>query len=52
MPQMMPMNWTTLYFMFILTLMLFSFMNYYLYSPINLNKTLKSMKINNMNWKW
>nr|AVN67866.1 ATP synthase F0 subunit 8 [Therea petiveriana] len=52
MPQMMPMNWTILYFMFIFTLMLFSLMNYYLFSPTNKIMLTKSMKTNNPNWKW
>nr|AVN67838.1 ATP synthase F0 subunit 8 [Ergaula capucina]WGO58227.1 ATP synthase F0 subunit 8 [Ergaula capucina] len=52
MPQMMPMNWTLLYSLFILIFLLFNFMNYYSLYLINNNKSLKMMKIPNMTWKW
>nr|AXS65973.1 ATP synthase F0 subunit 8 [Curculionoidea sp. 22 KM-2017] len=52
MPQMAPLNWLTLYFLFFMLLMIMIIMNYFtfLYEPINhLNK--KSMK-HTINWKW
>nr|WGO58032.1 ATP synthase F0 subunit 8 [Rhabdoblatta ecarinata] len=51
MPQMMPLSWLTLYFFFILMLIMFSFINYYsfIYKPNNINKSM-SFKV--LNWKW
>nr|YP_010946677.1 ATP synthase F0 subunit 8 [Malaccina discoidalis]WGO57395.1 ATP synthase F0 subunit 8 [Malaccina discoidalis] len=52
MPQMMPLNWLSLYFFFCLILMMFNFMNYFSFIP-TYNK--HSMKLNNnksLNWKW
>nr|YP_010947028.1 ATP synthase F0 subunit 8 [Eupolyphaga hanae]WGO57824.1 ATP synthase F0 subunit 8 [Eupolyphaga hanae] len=51
MPQMMPLNWLMLYFMFIIALLLFNFMNYYLFNPIKDMMKLH-MKIKHMHWKW
>nr|ALO70966.1 ATP synthase F0 subunit 8 [Aleocharinae sp. 4 EF-2015] len=51
MPQMAPMNWLSLFLMFIATFMIFNSLNYFcfLYQP-------KSFKINKIiskiNWKW
>nr|WMQ52312.1 ATP synthase F0 subunit 8 [Ceutorhynchus cf. asper XHL-2023] len=51
MPQMAPINWVTLYFLFIFLLILLIITNYYMY--IYTPKTCK-MKINqkSLNWKW
>nr|APD14891.1 ATP synthase F0 subunit 8 [Eupolyphaga sp. NS-2016] len=51
MPQMMPLNWMTLYSMFIMTLLMFNFMNYYLFNPTKSSVKI-STKIKNLNWKW
>nr|YP_010946768.1 ATP synthase F0 subunit 8 [Pseudoglomeris montshadskii]WGO57525.1 ATP synthase F0 subunit 8 [Pseudoglomeris montshadskii] len=51
MPQMMPLSWTFLYFMFITITVVFSIMNYYLY--INKPKDYtKHIYIKKLNWKW
>nr|YP_010946794.1 ATP synthase F0 subunit 8 [Pseudoglomeris angustifolia]WGO57551.1 ATP synthase F0 subunit 8 [Pseudoglomeris angustifolia] len=51
MPQMMPLSWMTLYFMFIIIILTFSIMNYYLY--INKPKSYpKYISIKKLNWKW
>nr|WGO57967.1 ATP synthase F0 subunit 8 [Perisphaerus sp. 1 ZQW-2023b] len=51
MPQMMPLSWVTLYFMFIITMMIFSIMNYYLF--INKPKYFKkNIYMKSLNWKW
>nr|YP_009479241.1 ATP synthase F0 subunit 8 [Cryptocercus meridianus]YP_010620905.1 ATP synthase F0 subunit 8 [Anaplecta omei]AVN67227.1 ATP synthase F0 subunit 8 [Anaplecta omei]AVT43909.1 ATP synthase F0 subunit 8 [Cryptocercus meridianus]WAX39197.1 ATP synthase F0 subunit 8 [Anaplecta omei] len=52
MPQMMPLNWLTLFIMFSLTFILFNIISYYNfnYSTININTT--QMKPKAMNWKW
>nr|YP_010999061.1 ATP synthase F0 subunit 8 [Eupolyphaga nigrinotum]WPM91819.1 ATP synthase F0 subunit 8 [Eupolyphaga nigrinotum] len=52
MPQMMPLNWMILYTLFIMSLLMFNFINYYL---VNLTKNTKInnyMSIKNTNWKW
>nr|ALO71064.1 ATP synthase F0 subunit 8 [Aleocharinae sp. 6 EF-2015] len=51
MPQMAPMNWMTLFFMFIIIFMIFNSLNYFsfMYSP----KTSKQEKTHSsINWKW
>nr|YP_009229016.1 ATP synthase F0 subunit 8 [Blaptica dubia]ALS20323.1 ATP synthase F0 subunit 8 [Blaptica dubia]AMW91030.1 ATP synthase F0 subunit 8 [Blaptica dubia]AVN67583.1 ATP synthase F0 subunit 8 [Blaptica dubia] len=51
MPQMMPMNWLTLYMLFILMFLLFSFINYF--SLINYPALLKKqLSIKPLDWKW
>nr|ARH53795.1 ATP synthase F0 subunit 8 [Curculio elephas] len=52
MPQMSPMSWLTLYFMFIIIFLLMIILNYYsfLYNPKN-KLNLKKNK-NLINWKW
>nr|ADO60475.1 ATP synthase F0 subunit 8 [Peploptera acromialis] len=51
MPQMAPINWLSLFFMFIISLIMFSAMNYYfiLYSP---KKSTFNKKLNTNNWSW
>nr|YP_009689711.1 ATP synthase F0 subunit 8 [Wyeomyia confusa]QEE94453.1 ATP synthase F0 subunit 8 [Wyeomyia confusa] len=53
MPQMAPISWLILFFIFSFTLMMFNTKIYYCYSPI-LPKISQSLmfKKNNMNWKW
>nr|AVN67446.1 ATP synthase F0 subunit 8 [Gyna caffrorum] len=51
MPQMMPLNWLTLYMFFIIILIMFSFINYF--SLISTPSSMKkNIKISSMNWKW
>nr|YP_001542719.1 ATP synthase F0 subunit 8 [Anabrus simplex]ABM89639.1 ATP synthase F0 subunit 8 [Anabrus simplex] len=53
MPQMMPMNWLILFFMFSSTLILFAIMNYYIFLYNIPSPTSKpSLTSNSMNWKW
>nr|YP_009529020.1 ATP synthase F0 subunit 8 [Phryganea cinerea]AXU98775.1 ATP synthase F0 subunit 8 [Phryganea cinerea] len=51
MPQMMPLNWLFLFFMFILFFILFMIMNYYIYSP-NLSTSKINIQSNKNYWKW
>nr|YP_009350536.1 ATP synthase F0 subunit 8 [Tuberculitermes bycanistes]AQP27312.1 ATP synthase F0 subunit 8 [Tuberculitermes bycanistes] len=52
MPQMMPMEWTMLYFVFLATFLMFNIMNYFAQSPNKSSKTKKTILINKTNWKW
>nr|AEP27501.1 ATP synthase F0 subunit 8 [Strophosoma melanogrammum] len=51
MPQMAPINWLSLYFLFILVYLIFMVTNYYsfIYTP-KIIKTQKTM--NTLTWKW
>nr|YP_010533714.1 ATP synthase F0 subunit 8 [Sabethes bipartipes]UXX46865.1 ATP synthase subunit 8 [Sabethes bipartipes] len=53
MPQMAPINWLILFFIFSITLMLFNMKTYYcnMNSIPQLSQSL-SFKKNYMNWKW
>nr|WNL54150.1 ATP synthase F0 subunit 8 [Microcerotermes sp. 1 MLW-2023a]WNL54189.1 ATP synthase F0 subunit 8 [Microcerotermes sp. 1 MLW-2023a]WNL54215.1 ATP synthase F0 subunit 8 [Microcerotermes sp. 1 MLW-2023a] len=52
MPQMMPMEWTMLYFTFLATFLMFNIMNYFAQSPTQQSKTKTTININKTNWKW
>uniref|UniRef100_A0AB39A6P1 ATP synthase complex subunit 8 n=1 Tax=Demicryptochironomus minus TaxID=3231393 RepID=A0AB39A6P1_9DIPT len=56
MPQMSPMSWTILFFMFTLLFLFFNIMNYFNFIPTfknNENKPTNLMINNNqMSWKW
>nr|AML25695.1 ATP synthase F0 subunit 8 [Staphylinidae sp. BMNH 1274190] len=50
-PQMAPLNWLMLFMMFVISFMMFNYINYYMfiYNP----KSIKSsLKLKLMNWKW
>nr|WRQ18111.1 ATP synthase F0 subunit 8 [Tachinomorphus sp. 1 FYJ-2024a] len=51
MPQMMPLNWLSLFFMFIMIFMIFNSLNYFsfMYTPKS-STNLKNK--HSMNWKW
>nr|AJG02518.1 ATP synthase F0 subunit 8 [Euplectus karstenii] len=51
MPQMAPMNWIFLYFLFTIIFIMMNFINYYytMYTPTN---KISFMKKYNFNWKW
>nr|YP_009171503.1 ATP synthase F0 subunit 8 [Camptonotus carolinensis]AJW76333.1 ATP synthase F0 subunit 8 [Camptonotus carolinensis] len=52
MPQMAPISWVTLFFMFSTTLILFSTLNYF-YSNTYPKSSLKpSLSYPSMTWKW
>nr|AYW52120.1 ATP synthase F0 subunit 8 [Harpalinae sp. 3 ACP-2013] len=54
MPQMAPMNWLILYFMFTIIFFLFNFLNYYLYLIKNTSNSIKNNNFikKTLNWKW
>nr|QZK21522.1 ATP synthase F0 subunit 8 [Amitermes sp. ANIC 0620] len=52
MPQMMPMEWTMLYIMFLATFLMFNIMNYFIQSPNKQQKMKKIINIHKINWKW
>nr|UDD74618.1 ATP synthase F0 subunit 8 [Monodiamesa sp. 2 CZ-2021a] len=54
MPQMAPISWLILFFIFSITMILFNIMNYYCTLPKNVNSELSKSNFSNnsMNWKW
>nr|AIY61558.1 ATP synthase F0 subunit 8 [Sinocapritermes mushae] len=52
MPQMMPMEWTMLYILFLATFLMFNIINYFAQSPNKQQKISKTLNINKTNWKW
>nr|URH16648.1 ATP synthase F0 subunit 8 [Heterotermes tenuis] len=53
MPQMMPMEWMTLYITFLMTFLMFNIMNYFTQFPNSTTSPTKStVSVNKMNWKW
>nr|YP_009890094.1 ATP synthase F0 subunit 8 [Polyphaga plancyi]QKK69167.1 ATP synthase F0 subunit 8 [Polyphaga plancyi] len=52
MPQMMPLNWIIMYTMFIMSLMMFNFMNYYSFNPLSSKKNNNYTMIKQKDWKW
>nr|YP_009250496.1 ATP synthase F0 subunit 8 [Coptotermes michaelseni]AMX22747.1 ATP synthase F0 subunit 8 [Coptotermes michaelseni] len=52
MPQMMPMEWMTLYITFLMTFLMFNIMNYFTQSPNTTAKITSTITVNKMNWKW
>nr|YP_009350913.1 ATP synthase F0 subunit 8 [Promirotermes pygmaeus]AQP28121.1 ATP synthase F0 subunit 8 [Promirotermes pygmaeus] len=52
MPQMMPMEWTMLYVVFLTTFLMFNIMNYFAQSLNSKSKEKKTINTNKMNWKW
>nr|YP_009351199.1 ATP synthase F0 subunit 8 [Sphaerotermes sphaerothorax]AIY61870.1 ATP synthase F0 subunit 8 [Sphaerotermes sphaerothorax]AQP28829.1 ATP synthase F0 subunit 8 [Sphaerotermes sphaerothorax]URH16557.1 ATP synthase F0 subunit 8 [Sphaerotermes sphaerothorax] len=52
MPQMMPMEWTMLYILFLATFLMFNIMNYFTQSPNKQMKAKYTINIKKMNWKW
>nr|YP_010950979.1 ATP synthase F0 subunit 8 [Thienemanniella majuscula]WML69320.1 ATP synthase F0 subunit 8 [Thienemanniella majuscula] len=59
MPQMAPLSWLILFFLFTATFFLFNIMNYFNKMFINLNKNtkmnnkeMKNLLLNKNNWKW
>nr|AXS65733.1 ATP synthase F0 subunit 8 [Staphylinoidea sp. 8 KM-2017] len=51
MPQMAPLNWLSLFIMFIIIYIMFNFLNYYSFSYFT-SKNFFTKKINKINWKW
>nr|ASK85586.1 ATP synthase F0 subunit 8 [Anabropsis (Apteranabropsis) sp. QS-2017] len=52
MPQMAPISWLTLFFIFSTTLILFSIMNYFMISPEAPKSLEKKIELPSLNWKW
>nr|AQP29354.1 ATP synthase F0 subunit 8 [Microtermes sp. E16] len=52
MPQMMPMEWLTLYITFLATFLMFNIMNYFNQSPNKKTSTKEAINTNKMSWKW
>nr|YP_010225767.1 ATP synthase F0 subunit 8 [Propsilocerus paradoxus]UDD74644.1 ATP synthase F0 subunit 8 [Propsilocerus paradoxus] len=54
MPQMAPISWLILFFVFFITMILFNIMNYYCFFFKNLNQNSKKNNLikNSLNWKW
>nr|ADX01599.1 ATP synthase F0 subunit 8 [Siphluriscus chinensis] len=52
MPQMAPLSWLLLFFTFIFALLIFSSMNYFLYSPSSPSSSKQAFKTSSFNWKW
>nr|WMY24277.1 ATP synthase F0 subunit 8 [Prorhinotermes molinoi] len=51
MPQMMPLEWTTLYTTFLMTFLMFNIMSYFTQAPSK-EWTTNKIHTNKMNWKW
>nr|AIY61571.1 ATP synthase F0 subunit 8 [Prorhinotermes canalifrons] len=51
MPQMMPLEWTTLYAVFLMTFLMFNITNYFTQTPSKVWTTAK-INVNKMSWKW
>nr|WHM51566.1 ATP synthase F0 subunit 8 [Acorhinotermes subfusciceps] len=52
MPQMMPMEWTTLHASFLMTFLMFNILNYYTNMVTENPSTKKIMNQPTFNWKW
>nr|YP_009107388.1 ATP synthase F0 subunit 8 [Ibacus ciliatus]AIU40932.1 ATP synthase F0 subunit 8 [Ibacus ciliatus] len=52
MPQMAPMMWLFLFFMFLLSLFLFSAMNYFSVTPKKMTSLLDPILTSQKLWKW
>nr|YP_009740982.1 ATP synthase F0 subunit 8 [Sphingonotus ningsianus]QID04009.1 ATP synthase F0 subunit 8 [Sphingonotus ningsianus]QOL00871.1 ATP synthase F0 subunit 8 [Sinophlaeoba bannaensis] len=52
MPQMSPLMWFSLFIMFSITMIVFNQMNFFSYKPSMIKSIEKTIKKENMNWKW
>nr|YP_009266353.1 ATP synthase F0 subunit 8 [Abax parallelepipedus]ANJ70286.1 ATP synthase F0 subunit 8 [Abax parallelepipedus] len=53
MPQIAPMNWLMLYFLFTIIFLMFNFINYYMFIIKNsMTQNNKHSLSKMMNWKW
>nr|QNE85378.1 ATP synthase F0 subunit 8 [Paracoenia fumosa] len=53
MPQMAPIGWLSLFFIFSFTFLLFCMMNYYYFIPNpTQSNNFKNINLNSMNWMW
>nr|ASY97966.1 ATP synthase F0 subunit 8 [Spilomantis occipitalis] len=52
MPQMMPLNWLSLFMFFSITLLMFNVMNYYMSMNKLTSKSSIKLMVKTLNWKW
>nr|AQM40061.1 ATP synthase F0 subunit 8 [Capnogryllacris melanocrania] len=52
MPQMAPLSWLLLFFIFTSTLILFAVINYYYFLPLAPSSKETSIMKSTLNWKW
>nr|YP_010236182.1 ATP synthase F0 subunit 8 [Desmomyia sinensis]QTD82956.1 ATP synthase F0 subunit 8 [Desmomyia sinensis] len=53
MPQMAPISWLILFFVFSITFMLFNIVNYFSFLPSSsTSKEKKTFNVKSNNWKW
>nr|YP_010265390.1 ATP synthase F0 subunit 8 [Dardanus arrosor]UIR97902.1 ATP synthase protein 8 [Dardanus arrosor] len=52
MPQMAPLLWLNLMFMFLFTFGLFIILNYYIYTPLKTEFNKEGIIIEQKHWKW
>nr|QNP10074.1 ATP synthase F0 subunit 8 [Ochthebius perpusillus] len=52
MPQMAPMNWMMLFFMFTMIFLMFNTLNYFSFKYIPIQKTNNKKNLKKLNWKW
>nr|YP_010835953.1 ATP synthase F0 subunit 8 [Rhopalopsole subnigra]WGC89472.1 ATP synthase F0 subunit 8 [Rhopalopsole subnigra] len=52
MPQMAPISWLTLFIMFSLILLIFNFVNYFIFLPTAPKSSHTQILSPTMNWKW
>nr|QGL53129.1 ATP synthase F0 subunit 8 [Leuctra fusca]UPX88671.1 ATP synthase F0 subunit 8 [Leuctra fusca] len=52
MPQMAPISWLTLFILFSMILLIFNFVNYFIFLPNTPELTQKTITQTPFNWKW
>nr|YP_009512610.1 ATP synthase F0 subunit 8 [Gordonella aff. paravillosa ZS-2018]AXJ93186.1 ATP synthase F0 subunit 8 [Gordonella aff. paravillosa ZS-2018] len=52
MPQMAPLLWLNLFFMFSMTFLMFLIINFFIKVPTKIEKSPASLVKTEMNWKW
>nr|UFZ13762.1 ATP synthase F0 subunit 8 [Acanthacorydalis asiatica] len=52
MPQMAPINWLILFFLFSIIMIMFNIMNYFIYSAPLPKSLSTNLKFNSLTWKW
>nr|YP_009512558.1 ATP synthase F0 subunit 8 [Sicyonia lancifer]AXJ93112.1 ATP synthase F0 subunit 8 [Sicyonia lancifer] len=52
MPQMAPLLWLNLFFLFCATFLGFLIINFFIKVPLRVSKFTPSFKVNQLDWKW
>nr|YP_009725533.1 ATP synthase F0 subunit 8 [Homoeoxipha nigripes]QHQ73124.1 ATP synthase F0 subunit 8 [Homoeoxipha nigripes] len=52
MPQMSPLNWIMMYFIFIILFILIMMLTYYIFQPLKMKMVYQLNKNNPIIWKW